>query len=332
MKTILTVSIFFITCFTSLAVTRTAVGNSGQGWNNASNWNPVGVPQNGDTVNIPAGLTLSVKTNIYNNTPNLVIRVHGTLNFSSGGKLDLGNNSKIIVYTTGRITTAGTPSETIKIGNVTKYKGNSDGTIVGPAYTDSFSGVSPSGFSLSILPVKFQSFMVKLNGLRQAQLNWTVSDESQIAGYTVEKSTDARTWKQVNIQAANNSSQSVKTYSETDSFLSAGTTYYRVKAEGNNGETFYSKTELVEQRSVKGFTIYPNPVSSKLRMSLDPSTIQGAVTITLYSSNSTKIEQLHYDRLPANVEMNVSHLPKGMYRVVLTDAAGTKQDQSVIIY
>lgn len=332
MKTILTVSFVLIACCSSIAAIRTAVGNAGQGWNNASNWSPAVVPQNGDTVDIPVGLTLSVKTNIYNNTPNLIIRVHGTLNFSSGGKLDLGNSSKIIVYTNGSITTAGTPSETIKIGNVTKYKGNSDGTIVGPAYTDSFSGASPSGFSLSILPVKFESFMVKLNGLRQVQLNWTVSDESQIAGYTVEKSTDARTWKQVNKQPANNRSQNLKTYSETDSFLSTGTTYYRVIAEGKNGETFYSKTELVEQRSVKGFTIYPNPVSSKLRMRLDPSAMQGAITITLYSSNSTKTAQLHYDRLPANVEMNVSHLPKGMYRVVLTDAAGTKQDQSVIIY
>lgn len=332
MKTILTVSYFLITCFTSLAATRTAVGNAGQGWDNASNWSPVGVPQNGDTVDIPSGLTLSVKASIYNNTPNLVIRVHGTLNFTSGGKLDLGNNSKIIVYATGQITTAGTPSETIKIGNVTKFRGNSDGTIVGPAYTDSFSGASPSGFSLNVLPVKFQSFVVKRNGLHQAWLSWTVSDESRIDSYTVEKSSDARSWKQVNKQAASNNSQHVKTYSETDSFLSEGTTYYRVKAEGTNGELFYSKTELVEQRNVKGFTIYPNPVSSKLRMSLNPSTTQGAITITLYTSNSIKVEQLHYDRLPVNVEMNVSHLPKGMYRVVFTDASGTKQDQTVIIY
>ena len=332
MKTTLIVSLLFIVCCTANATIRTAVGNSGQGWSVASNWSPATVPQNGDTVVIPAGQTMSVKTSIYNNTPNLVIRVHGTLNFSSGGKLDLGNNSKIIVYTNGRITTAGTPSETIKIGNVTKYKGNSDGTIVGPAYTDSFSGASPSGFSMSILPVKFQSFIAKSNGLQQVHLSWTVSEESQIAGYSVEKSSDARFWKQVNHQPVINSNQAIKTYTGTDSFIPAGTTYYRVKAIGTNGEIFYSKTEQVEQRTQRGFTIYPNPVSSKLRLNIDPSGLQGTVTITLYSANAVKAEQVQYDRLPATVEMNVSHLPKGMYRVVLADAAGTKQDQSVIIY
>ncbi len=331
MKTILTVSFLFIYPFLIGATTRTVVGNSGQGWSVAGNWSPATVPQDGDTVVIPSGITISVKTSIYNSTPNLIIRVFGTLNFSSGGKLDLGINSEIIVYADGFITSAGSPSEVIKINNVSKYKGSTDGTIVGPAYSDRYSSSTPNGFSLAILPVKFQSFVAKTNGYRQVQLTWMVSDENQITGYTIEKSNDAINWIAFNKQTARNSNQSVNTYFETDQFLPPGKTYYRIKAEENTGQFFYSKTEIVEERVRKGLTIYPNPVTSVLHLNIDPSIIQGAVTITLYTSNSVRAEQLHFDRLPASVEMDVSHLPKGNYRIVLIDGSGAKHGQSIII-
>ena len=332
MKTIVTVSLLFI-LYSSRAAIRTAVENSGQGWSVASNWSPAIVPEDGDTVVIPAGITISVKTSIYNSTPNLIIRVLGTLTFSSGGKLDLGTNSQLIVYTGGFITTAGTPSEVIKIGNVTKYKGNTDGTIIGPAYSDTYSGASPAGFALSILPVKFQSFTAKRTNQKQALFTWTVSDESRIASYTLEKSTDNRSWKAIRKQHAVISQQQVNTYYETDSFLTMGISYYRVKAEGNNAELFYSNTEKLEDHSAKGFTIYPNPVSSRLRLQVDPTQLNGAVTITLYNSTAVRTEQFHFEKTSSgNLEMNISHLAKGTYRVVLTDEKGPRQDQTVIIY
>lgn len=332
MKPIFIIFLFFACLLRVNATTKTATTNSGQGWNVASNWSPSGIPQSGDTVVIPAGVTISVKTNIYNSLPDIIIKIYGTLDFNSGGKLELGVAAKIIVYTGGFISGSG-PSEVIKINGVSKYKGNTDGTIVGPAYSDTHSGASPAGFSLSILPVKFQSFTAKTNNQRQASFNWTVSDESQILSYTLEKSTDNRTWKEVRKQNAINGQQQVTTYYESDSFLTVGTSYYRVKAEGYTGELFYSNTEKLEDHPVKAFTVYPNPVSSRLRLQLDPTQLQGAVTVTLYNSNAARIEQFHFEKTSSGtLEMNISHLAKGTYRVVLADTKGTKQDQTVIIY
>ncbi len=332
MKPIFITLLFFAAFYKANATTKTVISNSGQGWNVASNWSSSGVPQNGDTVVIPFGDTISVKTNVYNSLPNIVIKIYGTLDFSSGGKLDLGGSTKIIIYTGGFIK-GSSPSEVIKINGVSKYSGNTDGTIVGPAYSDTNSGTSPSGFALNILPVKFQSFSAKTNNNKQASFNWTVSDESQISSYTLEKSTDNRAWKTVRIQNAGVSQQQLTTYYETDSFLSAGISYYRVKAEGYSGELFYSTTEKVEQQPAKGFTIYPNPVSSRLRLQLDPTELHGAVTVTLYNSTAARAEQFHFEKSSTgNLEMNISHLAKGTYRVVLTDAKGTRQDQTVIIY
>jgi hypothetical protein len=332
MKPIFITLLFFAAFLKASATTKTAIANTGQGWNVASNWSSSGVPQSGDTVIIPLGDTISVKTSVYSTLPNIVIKVYGTLHFNSGGKLELGILAKIIVYTNGFIS-GSSPSEVIKINGVSKYKGNTDGTIVGPAYTDTYSGASPSGFSLSILPVKFQSFSAKTNNNKQASFNWTVSDESQIAAYSLEKSTDNRTWKELRKQHAMNGQQQATTYYESDSFLTAGTSYYRVKAEGYTGELFYSNIEKLEDHSIKGFTIYPNPVSSRLRLQLDPTQLQGAVTVTLYNSTAARAEQFHFEKTSTgNLEMNISHLAKGTYRVVLNDAKGIRQDQTVIIY
>lgn len=314
------------------ATTKTAIANTGQGWNVAGNWSPSGVPQNGDTVIISAGDTISVKTNVYNSLPNIVIKVYGTLHFNSGGKLELGILAKIIVYT-GGVISGSSPSEVIKINGVSKYKGDSDGTIVGPAYTDVNSGVSPAGFSLNILPVKFQSFTAKTNNQKQASFTWTVSDESQIASYTLEKSTDNRSWKNVRVQYAGTTSQQLKTYYDSDSFLATGITYYRVKAEGFTGDLYYSNIEKVEGHSTKAFAIYPNPVSSRLHVQIDRAQLSGAITITLYNSFAARAAQFHFDQpTSGDLKLNISKLAKGTYRLVLTDAKGTRQDQTVIIY
>lgn len=332
MKPIFITLLFFAAILKGNATTKTPVANAGQGWNVANNWSPSGVPQSGDTVTILSGDTISVKTSVYNSLPNLVIKVYGTLHFNSGGKLELGILAKIIVYTGGFIS-GSSPSEVIKINGVSKYNGNTDGTISGPAYSDTHSAASPSGFSLNILPVKFESFSAKTNSNRQASFNWTVSDESQISSYCLEKSVDHRSWKTLKKQHATTAQQQLNTYYETDNFLTYGISYYRVKAEGNNGEVFYSNTETIEDRNTRGFTIYPNPVSSRLRMQIDLTQLNGAVTVTLYNSMAARAEEFHFEKTSSgNLEMNISHLAKGTYRVVLTDTKGIRKDQTVIIY
>ncbi len=332
MKTILYVLLFLIISYHVNATIRSATGNIGQGWSDAGNWSISGVPENGDTVLIPAGATMTVKSNIYSTLPKLVMRVYGILHFAPGGKLDLGSSSSINIYSTGFITSTGSPSSVITIGSVNKYSGNSDGTIVGPAFASSASGASPIGFGQGILPVKFQSFYVKSNTKRQALLSWIVSDEDQIAHYSIEKSNDGRNWKLMSKQPAKNSNQPQNNYADIDSFMLTGNNYYRIFATGFNGEFFYTKTEMITERNTKIFSVYPNPVSSQLHFNIDKTTIQAPFTVTIYTMNSIKADQFRYDRVPEKLKLNISHLPKGTYRVTLNDASDTKQDQTIIIY
>lgn len=332
MKTILPVLLFLFIFYKANATIRTAISNTGQGWSVAENWSISGVPENGDTVLIPAGTTMTVKSNIYSTSPNLVIRVYGTMHFAPGGKLDLGSNSSINIYSAGFITSTGSPSSVITIGSVNKYSGNSDGTIVGPAFANNVSGASPIGFGPGILPVKFQSFYVKSNTKRQALLSWNVSDEYEIANYSIEKSNDGRNWKLMNTQTAKNNNQLQNRYADIDSFMLTGNNYYRILATGFNGELFYSAIEMLAERNTKIFSVYPNPVSSQLHLNIDKTTIQAPFTITIYSMSSVKADQFMFETMPSKIELTISHLPKGSYRVLLTDNAGKKQNQTILIY
>lgn len=332
MKTVLPLLLFLHITFNTHAAIRTVISNTGNGWSVAGNWSASGVPQDGDIVLIPAGITITVKSNVYSTLPNLTIRVFGTLHFAPGGKLDLGSNSTINIYTNGLITSTGSPSSVITIGSVNKYQGSADGTIVGPAYSSSASAASPNGFAQSILPVKFQSFLVKTNAKRQALLSWAVSDEEQIESYSIEKSTDGRNWKLLSKQVAKKTNQLQNNYAAIDSFLSTGNHYYRILATGFNAELFYSAIEKIEERNTKLFSVYPNPVSSQLHLNIDQTTIQAPFTITIYTMNSMKAGQFRYEKLPSKIELNISHLPKGTYRVTLADSGGTNQDQTIIIY
>ena len=91
----------------------TATTNNGN-WASAATWDANRVPQNNDTIVIPANIT--VKMDKPRSLDNVIIRVFGTLQFESG-KLNLNTASRIILENGGRI--SGTSfSEHLTIGAV----------------------------------------------------------------------------------------------------------------------------------------------------------------------------------------------------------------------
>lgn len=75
-------------------VTKTAsTGN----WNTSGTWSPSGVPSSGDSVVIPAGVTVTVNCNCgtYNN---MSVSVFGTVDFDNGRKITMDANSTLYLY------------------------------------------------------------------------------------------------------------------------------------------------------------------------------------------------------------------------------------------
>src|SRR6059058_5978449 len=106
------VSFFALTCsFASPNIN--AIINNGS-WTSNGTWNLNRNPNNGDTVTIPAGITVQINSNI--NTPGngLYIIVYGTLKFNGGGsKLNISSLSWVVVEVGGMITSTSSPSQTL---------------------------------------------------------------------------------------------------------------------------------------------------------------------------------------------------------------------------
>src|SRR5690242_10952859 len=115
MKHFYAILIALFSILSSFAADNTVIVDNGS-WKTNSTWSLSHTPQNGETIIVPAGVTLVVEDNIKLTSANIIIKVYGTLHFSVG-KLNLGASSAVYVYANGQITSAqGNPSDKIEIG------------------------------------------------------------------------------------------------------------------------------------------------------------------------------------------------------------------------
>ena len=200
-------SVIFFATITAANPVITATVNHGD-WNKKSTWELNRKPKNGDTVLIPAGITVEIKNTISLGNATLYIIVNGSLELD-GGKLRLGQNSVILVVNGASITAHGNSSEEIKIGNTIKYKGD-HGMVAGPAIAHSATGTSPNGFVSTgngSLPVTFIGFNVAMDG-KSALIDWSTAQEMNSHFFEVQSSPDGSSWTTIaTVMAAGNSSE-----------------------------------------------------------------------------------------------------------------------------
>jgi hypothetical protein len=96
-------------------------------------------------------------------------------------------------------------------------------------------------------------------------VEWGVENESNMQNYTIEKSTDGKTFTKGGTIAAKNANAT--TYQWVDAYVAEGYHYYRILSTELDGQFSYSKIVrvLVGNSSQKGkINIYPNPVKDGL--------------------------------------------------------------------
>lgn len=291
---------------------KTAISNNSNGWSVASNWFPLGVPENGDTVIIPATFSLSVKGNIYNNDkPRLIVYVYGTMDFDPAGKIDLDDASEIYVFTGGSISTNGSSSERIIINGVTKFNGQTDGNISGPLFANSTTGSAPSGFSpFTILPVKLIQFSHELKS-SNLQLYWTLVHETGIHQYVLERRRNNLFWETIQIYNSPAAAGEMHLKNYNDKLLSNDLYEYRLHFKDVNGQSQYSKTIRIQADQLTSeIKIFPNPATSRLEFNT------GKVIDNCYISLSNGTGKIVYRSAlltGQKTSIDISHLPKGIY-------------------
>jgi hypothetical protein len=155
------------------------------------------------------------------------------------------------------------------------------------------------------LPVTLTSFTGKSTQYGN-QLNWTTSSEVNNQGFSIERSTDSRTFTKIGFVKGFGTTNTKQSYQFTD--VNSSEAYYRLKQVDFDGKSEYSSTIKVGESAIPtSLKVFPNPASDQVTIQTN-----GAGTLEIVNM----VGQVVVTQ-PAKTtnEINISKLAKGVYTV-----------------
>jgi hypothetical protein len=296
--------------------------NSNNGdWATSATWDLNRKPQSGDTIVIPAGMTINLTT--MEDLNGVVIKISGTLSMSSGAKLNLDNASFIRVLSGGTITGQGN-SDQIKIGNTHVFMGGSP-PINGPAYADLNSG---GGFlPFSVMPVTFVNFFVAKEN-DYYKISWSTASENNNNHFEVEKSIDGVNWTMIATIISAGNTNSITNYSYTDKKIINGVAFYRIKQVDNDGRVTYTTTRTIQKPESNPATeIFQ---SGNKNITIRFSAIQSSVSIKLWALNGQSMIQQSF-RNADYISFPINNSQSGIYVLQVIDASQKSESKKIFL-
>lgn len=216
------------------------------------------------------------------------------------------------------VTGTGIPANTVVVSSSIA---NATITLSKPVIGASTYGGSAASLTIlnsqGVLPIRFGDISTNLqNG--QAKLIWNVLTENNISRYIIERSTDAIHYTEMGSVAASGSKQ----YSWNDLQPALATSYYRIKAVSNNGETLYSIVIRVNSTAINPeMVISPNPVTGKEVNILLSNLDKGTYTLNLFNQTGQKTFSKVVVHSGGSISQSISlptYITAGLYNLQLT--------------
>lgn len=194
----------------------------------------------------------------------------------------------------------------------------------------SFSGFMLQPTDVALLPIaNLLKFDVQLNLEKQAELNWEIKENHNLAYFVVERSADGITFEEFEKIL---STAKQLNYSLLDAQPFVGNTYYRLRLVAIDGSISYSRVKTVYVEGLKGIEIYPNPNEGHFTIALESTTSKQLKILltdqlgrTVYKQRETVQEGLN------QLKVETTKLTNGVYFVQLIDELGVGQQQKIII-
>jgi hypothetical protein len=173
-----------------------------------------------------------------------------------------------------------------------------------------------------ILPVKLITFTADPQK-ETVVLKWSATNEENLASYSVQKSTDGNSWKNISTVAAGLSKDG-NDYLVTDVEKNQTTVYYRLKQTATNGVSTYSKTIKVSYKAGAHVSINHNTViNNDIRFQISTSQSDD-YTFNIYSVAGRNISQTE-NKIYAganNFVIVLPHLSQGVYILAIKNKDG----------
>lgn len=197
-----------------------------------------------------------------------------------------------------------------------KWTKQTSGTSTSPTSTSfTYTGYDGSFSPFAIfetsaaLPLVWKSFTAQKQG-EKAVLNWQTFNEQNTRDFTIQHSTDGRTWRAVGNVKAAGFSMAVRNYSFIHSMPENGDNFYRIIQSDLDDRSDYSKTAYLQfAKNMQKMQVYPNPVvNHSLTLQLPQATV-----IKLFNSSGMLILTKKY--ASGIQKMDVSRLSRGVYHL-----------------
>jgi hypothetical protein len=174
--------------------------------------------------------------------------------------------------------------------------------------------------SQAALPVRLMRFDARrVNS--DVVATWAVAEEKDVVRYELQRSSNGDGFITISAINARNASL-YSDYSETDARALTGTSYYRLRVVGKDGQVSFSRVVVITSSASGGFAVMPNPAKDQVYV-LFPGELKTG-TITLMGANGQRIAE--YPVQSGNVQqaIPVSGLAKGMYMMVVRSELGVQ--------
>ncbi|HEY8734545.1 MAG TPA: T9SS type A sorting domain-containing protein [Puia sp.] len=265
-------------------------------WETPGNWSCGHIPGAGDNVTIGAGFTVTVNANNAANIGNLDI--FGTLNFTSGSKLNLAAASVVNIYLAGSITGGNAGAKLVFPS--TSYSGPFATT--GPFY------YSNGGSGAGLLPLILVSFYSSQKN-QDVILYWRTENEDNINSFEVESSGNGNAdWQPLEIIPSMAADAGGYSYSFIDHTKMNGARYYRLKIVDKDGKYTYSKVLFIGSVQTGTISITPTLVYGSVNVSLP---VPGPTQVSIYNTYGQLVKTLITGTEVFSID--VSRLSRGEY-------------------
>lgn len=161
------------------------------------------------------------------------------------------------------------------------------------------------------LPVDLLAFNVNKVKETQAQINWQVIEEDKEVTFTIERSSDAKSFEQIGtLKSKVSSAKQVADYSFTDNSPMKGSNYYRLKIADNNGTVKYSNVKMLSFSTSASIAVYPNPATTTAYVKIEGSLPK---LVQLLDLNGRVLQSV----TPATdiVAVDMNHVSAGLYLI-----------------
>jgi len=162
------------------------------------------------------------------------------------------------------------------------------------------------------LPVAFSLFNANCAN-NNVTLTWKTANETNSSEFAIEKSANGREWTTIATVAGAGQSSTERSYSYTDR-SSNGNSFYRIAQQDIDGKKTYTSVLKSNCGGEQTFTVFPNPVTDRATVTINSSQ-NTKLNLSIVDSRGTLVrkQQTLLPQGNSQVTINLSGLAKGIY-------------------